>query len=232
VYYDRYRDKYEKELDRAVGFSGKRHSFFTHAKAMELLRLAEQHLGDLHRLDALDVGCGIGLTDRFLEGRLGSLTGVDVSPGVLERAEQANPWARYVLYDGERLPFDDGSFDLAFTVCVVQVIEPSQRPAFVSELTRVTRPGGLVVAFEHNPFNPLTRLVVRRCAFGHDASMLTLGRMAALFRRARLSVVERAYILLFPSRGSRARKLERSVARLPLGAQYYLAARAPSRPPT
>jgi SAM-dependent methyltransferase len=232
VSYDRYRDLYEKDLDRAVGFSGKSHSFFTEAKATELVRLAERHLGDLRRVDALDVGCGIGLTDRFLEGRLGSLTGVDVSPGVLERAEQANPWARYVLYDGERLPFDDGSFDLAFAVCVVQVIEPSRRPGFVSELTRVTRPGGLVVAFEHNPFNPLTRLVVRRCAFGHDASMLTLGRMAALFRRARLSVVERAYILLFPSRGSRVRKLERSVARLPLGAQYYLAARAPSRPPT
>jgi SAM-dependent methyltransferase len=232
VSYDRYRDLYEKDLDRAVGFSGKSHSFFTEAKATELVRLAERHLGDLRRVDALDVGCGIGLTDRYLEGRLGSLTGVDVSPGVLERAEQTNPWARYVLYDGERLPFDDGSFDLAFAVCVVQVIEPSRRPGFVSELTRVTRPGGLVVAFEHNPLNPLTRLVVRRCAFGHDASMLTLGRMAALFRRARLSVVERAYILLFPSRGSRVRKLERSVARLPLGAQYYLAARAPSRPPT
>jgi SAM-dependent methyltransferase len=232
VSYDRYRDHYEDELDRAVGFSGKSHSFFTEAKAMELLRLTERHLGDLRRLDALDVGCGIGLTDRYLEGRLGSLTGVDVSPGVLERAEQANPWARYVLYDGERLPFDDGSFDLTFAVCVVQVVEPGQRPRFVSELSRVTRPAGLILVFEHNPLNPLTRLVVRRCAFGHDASMLTLGRMAALFRPGNLAVVEHGYILLFPWRGNRLQKLERSVARLPLGAQYYLAARAPSRPPT
>jgi SAM-dependent methyltransferase len=232
VSYDRYRDRYEKDLDRAVGFSGKSHSFFTEAKATELLRLAEHHLGDLRRLDALDVGCGIGLTDRYLGGRLGSLTGVDVSPGVLKRAEQANPSAHYVLYDGERLPFDDGSFDLTFAVCVVQVIEPSQRPGFVSELTRVTRPRGLVVAFEHNPFNPLTRLVVRRCAFAHDASMLALGRLATLFRRAGLPVVERGYMLLFPWSGDTLRKLERSLARLPLGAQYYLAARAPSRPPT
>jgi SAM-dependent methyltransferase len=199
---------------------------------VELLRVAQRHLGDRRSVDALDVGCGIGLTDRYLEGRFRSLTGVDVSPGVLERAEQTNPWARYVLYDGERLPFEDGTFDLTFAVCVIQVIEPSQRARFVSELTRVTRPAGLVVAFEHNPFNPLTRLVVRRCAFGHDASMLTLGRMAALFRRASLAVVQRGYILLFPLRGSRLQRLERGVARLPLGAQYYLAARAPSRPPT
>jgi SAM-dependent methyltransferase len=232
VTYDRYRDHYEDELDRAVGFSGKRHSFFTEAKALELLRLAERNLGDLRGIDALDVGCGIGLTDRYLEGRLGSLTGVDVSPGVLERAEEANPWARYVLYDGERLPFDEGSFDLTFAVCVVQVVKPAKRPRFVAELTRVTRPAGLVVVFEHNPFNPLTRLVVMRCAFGNDSTMLTLGRMAALFRRAGLAVVERGHILLFPSRGTRLQKLESRVARLPLGAQYYLAARAPSRPPT
>jgi SAM-dependent methyltransferase len=232
VSYDRYRDRYEDELDRAVGFSGKRHSFFTEAKASELLRLAERHLGDLGRVEALDVGCGIGLTDRYLEGRLGSLTGVDVSPGVVERAEQTNPWARYVLYDGERLPFEDGSFDLTFAVCVVQVVEPAQRPSFVSELTRVTRPGGLVVAFEHNPLNPFTRLVVSRCTFGDDASMLTLGRLATLFRRASLPVVERGYMLLLPSSRDRVRSLERSLARLPLGAQYYLAGRAPGWPGT
>ena len=230
--YDRYRDRYEDELDQAVGFSGKTHAFFTEAKAAELLRLGERHLGDVRSVDALDVGCGIGLTDRYLEGRLGSLTGVDVSPGVLERAEQANPGARYVLYDGERLPFDDGSFDLTFAVCVVQVVEPAKRPRFVAELTRVTRPGRIVAAFEHNPLSPLTRLVVRRCAFGQDASMLTLRRLAALFRDERLDVVDRGYMLLFPSRDNRLRKLERSLARLPLGAQYYLAGRAPGWPRT
>jgi SAM-dependent methyltransferase len=232
VSYDQYRDSYEEELDRAVGFSGKRHAFFTETKAVELLRITDRHLGDPSRVGALDVGCGIGLADRYLEGRLGSLTGVDVSPGVLERAEQTNPWARYVLYDGERLPFDDGSFDLTFAVCVVQVIEPSRRPEFVSEIARVTRPGGLVVAFEHNPINPLTRLVVRRCSFGEDARMLAARALASLFRAANLSVVERGYILLFPTSGTRLRKLERALARFPFGAQYYLAGRGASRPGT
>jgi SAM-dependent methyltransferase len=232
VSYDRHRDSYETDLDRAVGFSGKSHEFFTKAKAAELLRVAERHLGDPRRLAALDVGCGIGLTDRHLKGRLGSLTGVDIAPGVLERAEQANRWADYVLYDGERLPFDDGSFDLTFAVCVVQVIDPRQRPSFVSELARVTRAGGLVVAFEHNPFNPLTRLVVRRCTFGHDARMLTRERLKRLFRSAGLSTVGSGYILLFPWRGSGLRRLEERLARLPLGAQYYLAGRAASRAPS
>jgi SAM-dependent methyltransferase len=230
VSYDRYRDSYEAQLDRAVGFTGKHHAFFTETKAIELLRLARRHLEDLSRVDALDVGCGIGLTDRYLEGRLGSLTGVDVSPGVLERAEQSNPWASYVLYDGERLPFPDGSFDLTFAVCVVQVIEPPRRPRFVSELARVTRSGGLTVAFEHNPLNPLTRLVVRRCSFGEDAKMLGARALTSLFRLAGLSIVDRGYLLLLPTKGSRLRRLERSLARLPLGAQYYLAGRVPGTP--
>jgi SAM-dependent methyltransferase len=229
VSYDQYRDSYEADLDRAVGFSGKDHAFFTKAKARELLRVVERHLDDPRELNALDVGCGIGLTDRHLEGRLRSLTGVDISPGVLERAELTNPWAHYVLYDGERLPFDDGTFDLTFAVCVVQVIEPGRRPSFVSELARVTRPGGLVVAFEHNPFNPLTRLVVRRCAFGHDARMLTLERLRRLFRGANMSTVRSGYILLFPWRGGALRTVEERLARLPLGAQYYLAGRAARR---
>jgi SAM-dependent methyltransferase len=226
VIYDSYRDSYEAELDRAVAFTGKKHAYFTQAKAERLLRLAERHLGAPTRLDALDVGCGIGLTDRYLEGRLASLTGVDVSPGVLERAEETNPWVRYVLYDGDRLPFEDASFDLTFAVCVVQVIEPAQRRRFVSELARVTRAGGLTVAFEHNPFNPLTRLVVRRAAFGHDAAMLRRSDLEKLFRTAGLKAAEGGYMLLFPWK--RLLTIEERLARFPLGAQYYLAARAGS----
>jgi SAM-dependent methyltransferase len=229
VIYDRYRDSYEAELDRAVGFTGKSHAYFTQAKVAKLLRLASSHLGDLRNLEALDVGCGVGLTDRHLEGRLGSLTGVDVSPGVLERAEQANPWAHYVLYEGARLPFDDASFDLTFAVCVLQVIEPAARPRFLSELARVTHPRGLSVAFEHNPFNPLTRLVVSRTAFGHDASMITLGRLARMFSTAGLEIVEKGYLLVFPFYRDMLWRLEERLARLPLGAQYYLAARGRSR---
>jgi SAM-dependent methyltransferase len=227
VSYDLYRDRYEADLDRAVGFSGRTHAFFTQAKAEELVRVAQRHLGDLTRVDALDVGCGIGLTDRYLQGRFASLTGVDISPGVLERAEQANPWARYMLYDGERLPFEDGSFDLVFAVCVVQVVDSSRRPRFVSELARVTRRDGLTVCFEHNPFNPLTRLVVRRCSFGEDARMLGAGALAALFGQAGLPIVEQGYLLLFPTRWGPLRALERGLARFPLGAQYYLAGRGP-----
>ena len=223
--YDEIADRYQGDLDAAVGFAGRDHDFFTQAKASELVRVVRRLLGDKEELSALDVGCGIGLTDGLLAGAFASLTGVDVSPGVLERAAAANPSVRYELYDGRRLPFADGSFDVTFTVCVVQVLSPRDRPAFVAELARVTRPGGVVVAFEHNPLNPLTRLVVARCSFGEDAEMLRLGELRGLVEGAGLTVADEGYVLLFPSTRRRLLALERRLARLPLGAQYFVAAR-------
>jgi len=223
--YDRYRDRYGEELERAVAFAGTSHDFFTRAKAEELMRLARLHLGDPARVDAVDVGCGIGLTDRHLASRFRALTGTDVSPGVLETAARENPGVRYELAERGRLPFDDGAFHLAFAVCVVQVVVPEERSRFVAELARVTRPGGLVLVFEHNPYNPLTRLVVHRCEFGEDARMLGMAEAERLFDENGVTTVDRGFLLLFPSRRKRVLALERALRHLPLGAQYYVAAR-------
>jgi SAM-dependent methyltransferase len=223
--YDQYRDRYRQDLDRAVSFSGASHDFLTRAKAEELVRLARLHLDDPGQLDALDVGCGIGITDRQLAGRFRSLTGTDVSPGVLETAARDNPGVSYELAERGRLPFGDGVFDLVFAVCVVQVVPFVERPRFVAELSRVTRPCGLVVLFEHNQYNPMTRLVVRRCEFGEDAHMLGMREADRLLRENGATTVDRGFLLLFPSRRQRILAVERAVRRLPLGAQYYVAGR-------
>ena len=223
--YDAYRDRYVDDLDAAVRFSGKDHTFFTRRKADELLELAERYVAPARTLNVLDVGCGIGLTDAFLAGRFGSLMGVDIAPGVLERAAARNPNVHYELYDGERLPLGDATFDVTFCAGVVQVLAPERRAGFLNELRRVTGGRGIVVVFEHNPYNPLTRLAVRRFSLGHDAKMLPARQLVDLAERAGLAVLERAYILLLPSDSRVARKIERQVERLPLGAQYVVVAR-------
>jgi SAM-dependent methyltransferase len=223
--YDGYRDSYVDDLDAAVRFSGKDHEFFTRRKADELLELAERYVAAARTLNALDVGCGIGLTDSFLVGRFASLTGVDVTPGVLERAAERNLDAHYELYDGERLPWGEETFDVTFCAGVVQVLPPERRSAFLGELRRVTDGRGIVVVFEHNPYNPLTRLAVRRFSLGHDAQMLPARHLVDLAERAGLAVLERAHILLLPSDSPAARKVERRLERLPLGAQYVVVAR-------
>jgi SAM-dependent methyltransferase len=219
------REDYREALDRAVAFTGTSHELFARAKALELVRLAKFHLGDPARLDALDAGCGIGLVDQHLRGRFRSLAGTDISADDLATAARENPGVSYQLAQPGRLPFEDDSFDLTFAANVVQVVATGERPQFLAEVGRVTRRGGLVVVFEHNPYNPLTRLVVRRFSLSSDVRMLQRRRTVELVTSAGMARVTWGYMLVFPSRRARVLALERALRRLPLGAQYYVAAR-------
>jgi ubiquinone/menaquinone biosynthesis C-methylase UbiE len=223
--YDTIRDNYEADLAAAVGFSGRDLDFFVRAKARVLADVVERRLGPPAELAALDVGCGIGLVDEALDGRFGRLAGTDVTPGILEEAAERNPGVEYALSDGKRLPFDDGAFDVAFSATVIQVVPKAEQPGFAAELARVVRPGGLVVVYEHNPLNPATRLVVRRCTYGHDATMLGSRELSRVLAGAGLVVDERGHVLVTPWESRPALLLERLLRPLPLGAQYYVAAR-------
>ncbi|MGH3079770.1 MAG: class I SAM-dependent methyltransferase [Gaiellaceae bacterium] len=219
---------YRDELDRAVAFTGVDHRYVARARAAELVHVADRQLGDPRELDVLDAGCGIGLTVPYLRDRFHSLTGTDVSAEALVVADRENPGVRFELAAPGRLPFDDGAFDLSFCMNVVQVIPVDERAAFLSELARVTRAGGLVAVFEHNPYNPLTQIVVRRFDSSASVGMLPMREMKGLLEAAELTPVAQGFILLSPSRRSHAVALERSLRRVPLGAQYYVAARPPA----
>ncbi|HEY3921599.1 MAG TPA: methyltransferase domain-containing protein [Gaiellaceae bacterium] len=65
--------------------------------------------------------------------------------------ERAGPYLR-VQADGERLPFADGSFDVAF--CVATLHHALDLGAMVSELARVTRRGGTVAALNEGTRAP------------------------------------------------------------------------------
>lgn len=223
--FDVYKDSYREDLRRAIAFSGQSPEFFTEVKAAELLRIANRRLGDPARTSGLDVGCGVGLTDAFLAPRLGELHGVDVSSGVIQSAAARNPSVDYRTYDGTVLPFPEHAFDLVFAICVLHHVSAEARTGLLAEMARVTRAGGLVVVFEHNPYNPLTRLAVDRCAFDEDVELLSRNSLERLFAETGLEVVEARYILFFPWRGRRLRALERRLGALPAGAQHVVAGR-------
>ncbi len=223
--FEAYRDSYADVVNRAVSFAGQDLDHYTEIKAGELLRLCRACLGDPAGLSALDLGCGVGLTDRFLLGRFGRLQGVDREQGLVDRARESNPGAAYAVYDGVDLPFGDGAFDLVFAINVFHHVPPAERPGLLREMGRVTAPGGLVAVFEHNPLNPGTRMVVRRVPFDRDAVLLRSGPLRRLMRAAGLRPVRVRYIVFFPFRGRVFRRLERLLGWLPLGAQHYVAAR-------
>lgn len=223
--FDRYEERYDELVARSIAFSGRGHAFFVEAKARHLLDVVRRHLGDPASLALLDVGCGHGLVHRHL-GAFGRVEGVDASPAMIERARLGNPAIRYTTGDATSLPFDAGVFDVVFAVGLLHHLEPGLRDESLREMRRVARPGGLVVLFEHNPLNPLTRLAVERCEFDEGVVLLGPREVVRRAHAAGLAPVERRYILFFPWDVSLLRGFERALRRLPFGAQYYVAAHA------
>jgi SAM-dependent methyltransferase len=92
----------------------------------------------------LDVGCGSGLTLVLAQERGALPAGLDVSPGLLQIARERLPDADLRAGDMEYLPFGDGTFDAVTGVNAFQFAGNPQKA--LHEATRVTRPGGRVVA--------------------------------------------------------------------------------------
>ena len=81
---------------------------FTQAKVAHLIELSTRWLGQPSHLKVLDVGCGVGLTERHLVDVFGSVWGVDVSAESVQMAASANPAAHFRSCGTESLPFESG----------------------------------------------------------------------------------------------------------------------------
>ena len=214
VDFDEYSDDYRDAVEESISFVRADLDFFTQAKAEALLELVRDRIGESTSASFLDVGCGPGETDRLLKGRVGRLAGVDVSDGMVQRASRLNPWAEYRGFEpGERLPFQEGSFDVCFAISVLHHVPRSERAALIDGMKRALRPGGV--------------LAVAGCEFDRDAELLSSKGALQLLREAGLPDPGRRYILFFTRTSGLLRGMERRLGWLPLGAQYAAFAQRP-----
>ena len=225
--FDAYRDSYGEVVQSSIRFSGLKHEFFQVAKADLLSRLVtERGLREASEpVRALDIGCGVASLHPYLEGHFDNLAGCDVSEESIQRARQNNPRVAYTACTSESLPYADAAFDVAFASCVVHHVPPASWIDFFREMRRVVRAGGIACIIEHNPLNPLTRLAVLRCPFDEHAVLLKATKAASLFKDAGFRDIQTEHFMLFPTARQFAKKIERSLASLPLGAQYACSAR-------
>jgi SAM-dependent methyltransferase len=94
----------------------------------------------------LDVACGSGQVALWAARDGVNVTGVDIAPNLVQRAQARADAerlkARFIEGDAEALPFEDASFDVV-TSLVGAMFAP--RPELVArELLRVTSPGGTI----------------------------------------------------------------------------------------
>jgi ubiquinone/menaquinone biosynthesis C-methylase UbiE len=126
-------------------------------------------------LDVLEVGCGTGLLLDRIQRFARSAKGVDLSPGMLERARARG--LDVEVGSATDLPFPDASFDVACSFKVLPHVREIRRA--LAEMARVLRPGGVLVAEFYNPFS--IRGLVKR--FGPAGAISDKTREDAVFTR-------------------------------------------------
>jgi SAM-dependent methyltransferase len=228
--FDAYATDYRDAVAKSISFAGREQDYFARRKADYLTELTDRLVGKPADMAVLDIGCGVGVVEAFLVPTFRQVHGVDVAGEAVAHAASDHPRANFSVHDGSVLPFADDTFDVAFAACVLHHIDRPERAAFVAEMQRVIRPGGIGVVFEHNLLNPLTRLAVRRCEFDVGVHLLSRFGTTHLLRRAGVSPVASAYIILHTSSRPVLDALERRLSAVPLGSQYYVAFRPAAAP--
>lgn len=220
--FDRYASDYESELGRGLRLSGEGSAYF----ARERVRWLRRRMDDLgaDAGEVLDFGCGTGGAIPYLRSELGAerILGTDVSSASLEAAEAEHGTESVRFAPPQAVPV--GGFDLAHTNGVFHHIEPPGRPAAVAAIAAALRPGGLLAFWENNPWNPGTRLIMRSVEFDRDAKTLSAPVARRLLTANGFRVVGTDYLFIFPRALAPLRRLEPSMARLPLGGQYLVLA--------
>jgi SAM-dependent methyltransferase len=99
--------------------------------------------------DVLEIGTGVGRWAASFEPAKARFTGVDISEGMVAAARENFPQCRFdLLGEDSVLPYGDESFDLSFSVTVMHHNPTLTKRALISEMWRVTRPGGRLMFLE------------------------------------------------------------------------------------
>ena len=116
-----------------------------------------------------DLGCGPGRIAGYLAGLGMDVTGIDLSPGMVDVARREHPGLRFEVASMAALPFADA--ELAGALAWYSIIHtPEERQGeLFAEFARVVRPGGLLLL----AFQVGDDAVHLTHAYGHDIDLHT-----------------------------------------------------------
>jgi SAM-dependent methyltransferase len=222
--FDDYAEHYDRALNRGLSLSGESRAYFAHERVRWLAaRLSDLGVPHSH---VLDYGCGTGGTSPELLEQFHArmVVGVDASRESLDVARKAHADPR-LQFKGMTDLEPSGQFEVVYCNGVFHHVEPEQRLDALGYVHRSLKEGGYFGLWENNPWNPGTRLVMRRIPFDRDAKLLSPPHARALLTRAGFDVLRTDFLFLFPRVLSVLRPLERRLARFPVGAQYMILCR-------
>jgi len=226
--FDLLADDYHEQHKANVAITGEGPEYFAEYKIADLATLVRGNGLPCDRI--FDFGSGIGNSIPYFRKYFGQneLSYGDVSARSLEIARARFGGTETHVLIGDAIPLPAASKDIVFSACVFHHIPHDEHVRWLTELRRVTRPGGVLVIYEHNPLNPLTVQAVNTCPLDVNARLIRAGEMRRRAMSAGWVGARVDYRLFFPSILKSLRPLERHLGGLCLGAQYRMMARCPA----
>jgi len=230
-------DKFAKDYDEGhkdtIGLSGFGTDHFYEYKIKEIHRILSEKKQRMP-LTILDFGCGVGSIDPYIRKYFpdSRICATDISEESIKIAtEKCSGFDISFLVMDENLtenPFGI-QFDLVFVSCVFHHIPRSNHEKVLSFLRSCMGPGALLFVFEHNPYNPATRMIFKKhdTPIDENANMIYPGYIKKLLRSNGSEVVALNYTIFFPKFLSVFAPIEKLMVAIPFGAQYYVMAKNP-----
>jgi ubiquinone/menaquinone biosynthesis C-methylase UbiE len=222
--FDEFAADYRNIHTQNVKLSGADSFYFAEMKVLLLKEFETDQ-----SLKILDIGCGDGATEVFMQQYFPSwqVMAIDISQRSIEAADKRKlSNTSFTVYDGKHVPFEDDSFDLVFMAGVLHHVAFHLHDGLINEISRVLKKDGRLYLYEHNPLNPLTKYLVKTCVFDKDAKLLQHGYASRLLNGNLLAVKNKNFIIFFPRKGilSKLIFLEKYLQWLPFGGQYFIRA--------
>lgn len=219
--FDDFASRYRDIHTENIKITGANSEYYAEYKVKEISNFL-----NLNNKTILDFGCGDGACYPFFKSYFPecNYVGVDISEESVFKAKQIYPEGNFVVFDGFKIPFDNGSLDFIFSACVFHHIDWTEHVTIFKEMKSKLNLNGTLCIFEHNPWNPITVSIVNKCIFDVDARLINFLQLRNHLRKAGFKSIKTYFTLFFP----RSKifgvllKIEVFLRKLPFGGQYFI----------
>jgi ubiquinone/menaquinone biosynthesis C-methylase UbiE len=149
---------YNETFEKACELMGTSGAFFADYQAQQLRTWFPEY--NEKSINILDFGCGDGAMTSFISYYFNhaQIHGADNSHESIEFAQQYYEPIQFHTLNKSSTNYPENRFDMIYTTEVFHHIPRNEHQAWISELVRITKPGGHIIIIELNPLNPITTL--------------------------------------------------------------------------
>ena len=213
INFDQYANDYKHYISDSMGKFDKNLSYYHESKISITKDRAIRNPSNI-----LDFGCGVGtmiphMRKKFKKSKIFAF---DESEDSLKFLKKKYPFVNCLKKIDGKL-----KFDLIFLSGVIHHIDKNIRKKILKKIYMSLKLTGRLIIFEHNPYNPLTNIVVKNCEFDKDAQLIKKKDLIKICENGSFKVDDSAYVFFFPSSMKKFNVLEKYLEWFFLGAQYF-----------